>query len=446
MRYNQLIPLIEYHKPKTIVEVGTWNGFRAIMMATEALKHHDEIEYYGFDLFEDATDETDEKELNVKKHYALADVESRLEDFQKKNPGFKFCLVKGDTRETLKKDDWLGDFAFIDGGHSIETIRNDYEALKNSKIVVLDDFYKGLDTEKFGCNSLLKEVDHLVLPQADPVKGGGKVQMAVIPPTAWPAQNIVIKTKNCVPDEEIQANIRYSLEKFANWVEECSPNQETAIMVSGGPSFEEHLEEIRSERGYVVCVKHAHDILIENGIVPWGCMLLDPRDHVRDFVENPHPNVIYFTATMCHPSTVDRLIEKEARIVGYNAHVGAGEETVLKNGHIMIGGGSTSAIRGISVLQALGFRKFKLYGYDSCYPTPQDKAVLDKMGRPKYFKVKACGQKFWTDHELVAQFQDFTKLVEMPFDLDIEVVGEGMIKEAWKLIKPKPSFRDILHG
>jgi len=87
-RYTQLIPIIEKLKPATIVEIGTWNGQRAIMMATEALKHQDKVHYTGFDLFEDATDETDERELNVKKHCSIAAVRGRLEDFQQNNLDF----------------------------------------------------------------------------------------------------------------------------------------------------------------------------------------------------------------------------------------------------------------------------------------------------------------------------------------------------------------------
>ena len=453
MRYNQLLPLIAYHKPKTIVEVGTWNGLRAIMMATEALKHG-EVHYIGFDLFEDATPDSDERELNVKAHSTLADVESRLREFQERNPGFTYRLIKGDTRTTLitaksvdkATDASQADLAFIDGGHSIETIRNDYEALKNSKIVVLDDYYTGRDTEKHGCNSLIKDLDALVLPHEDPVKGGGKVQMAVIPSEAWPGpRNVVVKTKNCVPDEEIQANIKYAQKRIENWVVECKPHQETAVMVSGGPSFKEYINEISTQEGRIVCVKHAHDILIETGVIPWACMLLDPRDHVQDFIENPHPEVTYFVASMCHPSTVDRLLEKNANVWGYHAHVGAGEEKVINKG-IMIGGGSTSAVRGVSVLHTLGFRNFKMYGYDSCYEKV-DKTKKDKKGRDKYIKVEVSGKKFWTDSELLAQAQDFDKLMDQSGDLQLDVVGEGMIPHLWSVKRRVlPDFRDVLSG
>ena len=54
-------------------------------------------------------------------------------------PTAAITLVRGNTRETLKPIS--ADFVYIDGGHSIETIQGDYDALKSSPVIVFDDFY-----------------------------------------------------------------------------------------------------------------------------------------------------------------------------------------------------------------------------------------------------------------------------------------------------------------
>lgn len=183
-RYKQLTDLIAHVKPRTIVETGTWNGDRAIEMATEALKYQKDVRYLGFDLFDGATAETDSRELNVKRHFTQSEVAKKLESFKSDNPGFDYTLVKGDTRVTL--EEIAADFAFIDGGHSIETVRNDFEKLRGSKVIVLDDYYepdedgKCPDTSIFGCNEVVKDVDHVVLGISDPVKDGGRVKMAAV--------------------------------------------------------------------------------------------------------------------------------------------------------------------------------------------------------------------------------------------------------------------------
>ena len=464
-RYSQLLAVIDHVKPKQIIETGTWNGLRAVAMSTVAIKHNPTFHYVGFDLFEEATAETDARELNVKAHNTLASVEARLKDFQKTNPGFTFELHKGDTNQTLKgftvnnPDETL---AFLDGGHSIATIKNDYDVLKVCKWIALDDYYepdqegKVPDITKYGCNKLVEELpDVMVLPEKNPVRDGGLVGMALRPFTAWPGKvNLIIKTRNCVPDEEIAKNVAYAVTKIDNWIPLCERHNELAIFCSGGPSLIDQLEEIREWQEYgskVFCVKHSHDLLLENGIVPWGCMLLDPRDHVQDFIENPHPKIRYFVASMCHPTTLDRLLEKQANVWGYHALVGAGEEKSLPKlrpdgtPHFLIGGGSTSAIRGISVLHSIGFRTFYLYGYDSCYWTPQNMDEKTKMGTQKFFNVDVAGRRFLTDAELLAQAQDFEKLLQVPQEIDIIVKGDGIIKHIWQSMrKVKPKFHDVI--
>ena len=54
-------------------------------------------------------------------------------------------------------------------------------AVKNSRLVAFDDFYlAGVDIEKFGCNAVVKDLPHRLLPHKDKCKGGIVVQMAVV--------------------------------------------------------------------------------------------------------------------------------------------------------------------------------------------------------------------------------------------------------------------------
>lgn len=186
-RYYALLNLIRLHKPKSIVEVGTYDGERACGMLEEALRHHPDggITYTGYDLFETATAEDDSREFNVRAHPSEADVARRLHVFCARYDGrVQFRLVKGNTRDTLQPQN--ADFAFIDGGHSVETIQSDYAALNSSQIIVLDDYYEpdrgrqGPDTKKVGCNALIPQLtDFYVLPTFNEVSGCGRVKMVV---------------------------------------------------------------------------------------------------------------------------------------------------------------------------------------------------------------------------------------------------------------------------
>lgn len=176
MRYELLIQLVKERQPRSILEVGTWNGQRAL----EMLKAAPGATYYGFDLFEDGTPEVDEAEKNVKPHHSLESVRKTLQ-------GYDAHLFKGNTRETLAQFDTPVDFVWIDGGHSVETIRSDWENVKRcctpDTVVVFDDYYYGpIDTDKFGCNRVVETLKHESIPRADWVAGGGWVQMMRVYP------------------------------------------------------------------------------------------------------------------------------------------------------------------------------------------------------------------------------------------------------------------------
>lgn len=178
MRYDYILQAVEEKQPKAILEVGTWNGGRAFQMLLRAPG----AKYYGFDLFEDATPATDREEMNVKAHFYRDVVQKRLEA-----AGFSVNLYKGNTRETLGSFNEPVDFVWLDGGHSVETIRSDWENVKRcltpDAVVLFDDYYSGgIDTERFGCNKIVADLKHEVLPQKDHVAGGGFVQIVRVFP------------------------------------------------------------------------------------------------------------------------------------------------------------------------------------------------------------------------------------------------------------------------
>jgi predicted O-methyltransferase YrrM len=175
MRYQQLHRAVVEKQPTAILEIGTWNGVRALEMLSRAPRG---CRYYGFDLFEDATSATDEEEKNVKPHHSAGRVQLLLKDYPAR-------LYRGNTRETLAHFSEPVDFVWIDGGHSVETIRSDWENVRRvltpGAWVFFDDYYTGgIDTSRFGCNEIVKDLRHEVLPDADPVAGGGFVQMVKV--------------------------------------------------------------------------------------------------------------------------------------------------------------------------------------------------------------------------------------------------------------------------
>ena len=163
----------------TILEVGTWTAYRAVDLLAYA---PNKAMYYGFDLFEDMTEELDKAEFNVKHHVPMHAADAYLGVFPHE-------LIKGNTHDTLPefvKRDIKIDFAFIDGGHSEETIRSDFDSVRKMMnkggMIILDDYYTPPIKGK-GCNEIVKDVEHELLPEKDK-----------IPKTKIGVQMVMVKT------------------------------------------------------------------------------------------------------------------------------------------------------------------------------------------------------------------------------------------------------------
>ena len=108
-------------------------------MVLRALQHHPNVEFYGFDLFESATTETDAKEINGKGHGSYKKAHARLSAIQQEYPDFAFTLYRGFTTETFTTP-IRADLAYIDGGHSTETVLHDLSMVRDSTVIVFDDY------------------------------------------------------------------------------------------------------------------------------------------------------------------------------------------------------------------------------------------------------------------------------------------------------------------
>ena len=126
--------------PQTICEIGTHNAKSAVQFVDACLKLNPKLIYYGFDIFDDV--KNDEQfhldEVNGKGAGSFRTAKNNLRHRQTKNKKFKFKLTKGLTVDTLPQSKY--DFVYIDGGHSYETVKYDYSMIKESKVIVFDDY------------------------------------------------------------------------------------------------------------------------------------------------------------------------------------------------------------------------------------------------------------------------------------------------------------------
>lgn len=255
------------------------------------------------------------------------------------------------------------------------------------------------------------------------------------------ADNMQIKTKNCIPHEDIVRNVSENLKQIKHWVQYVQPHNESAVICSAGESLSYADIKPWADKGVkIITVKHAIDRLKSWGIKPWACVLLDPRPHVQGFVKKPDRDVIYFVASMVDPSVVKTLLDNDCHVVGYHAFVGAGEDKLLEKGTMLVAGGSATATRCIGLLsECLGFKDFHCYGYDLCYYTMPNMEEKHPDGTLKHMEVTLAAQTwggkqqtrtFWTEGQFLAQAKELHDLYKVKQGFNIKLYGQGIA--AWQ--------------
>ena len=158
-RYEWVNRIVAETGAQRLMEVGTWNGDRAIGMIHTAQEKNEDVSYVGFDLFEQFTDA--DNKLEFSKKPLPSDIVYR----KIANTGANVNLSMGNTRTTMTKQLYpQQDFIYIDGGHSWETIQSDWDNVQkymhDKTVVLFDDYYYNKEDEVkgIGCQKLIHEL------------------------------------------------------------------------------------------------------------------------------------------------------------------------------------------------------------------------------------------------------------------------------------------------
>lgn len=135
--WEKIYPILDRYQISTIVETGTHHGQGAVQFINHLIKKTKNISYTGYDLFEQATHSHEKNGKGVGDYNRAVNSLNAIKSIYKDR--FEFNLVKGDTKKTLTSP-VKSDFAFIDGGHTYETVMHDFSMLKECKVILFDDY------------------------------------------------------------------------------------------------------------------------------------------------------------------------------------------------------------------------------------------------------------------------------------------------------------------
>ena len=197
-RYQYLLLGLCIVSPKSIIEVGISRGIRAYQMIQLAKKYNSDIKYTGYDVFD--TKDADWHELvgNGKKVESKLAIETKLKTLTN-----NINLVQGMTSETLWPHPNKADYVWLDGDHRLDSIKKDFESLKESRVIVFDDYYStgehgGFHIEKYGCNKIVESFNGNELFITPETKDLPNVRIVF-----WSKDILLIKKlKNCLTNRK----------------------------------------------------------------------------------------------------------------------------------------------------------------------------------------------------------------------------------------------------
>lgn len=219
-----------------------------------------------------------------------------------------------------------------------------------------------------------------------------------------------------------------------------------AVIVGGGPSLDWAMirnEATSRDAGNNVRIfapNRSHDELVSRGIIPDYGVLMDPAEHVADYI-TPRDDVVYLIGTGVHWKVLKKFLAANARCMFWTplydvdaADAQAIHEAFPKRCITFISGGSTVGLRLANIVIGWGMSPH-LHGFDSAYlPNSKTLYAYDKPQATTEFcdatiEAKTTGRqlRFTANQHMVRQAMAFEGwMSRLP---DITVDGKGATKE-----------------
>lgn len=220
--------------------------------------------------------------------------------------------------------------------------------------------------------------------------------------------------------------MQQALSRGLRRLEPCAARPGTLSIVGYGHSILQTWKELSYP---VMTLSGAHDFLVSRGIKPDFHADCDPRIHKAGFVKHPCRETLYLMASCCHPKTWENLEGQVVRIW----HADNGPETREwlaehePQACVIFRPGPSIGTAALGLAKVLGFRRVRLFGYDSCFVEGELRAGPSDapytLEQPVTLEVN--GVTYVTTEGMKLQAEMFSQFAE---GLEYELVGEGLLK------------------
>ena len=263
------------------------------------------------------------------------------------------------------------------------------------------------------------------------------VVVAPIEQETWvPAEEITMEGRLNAGLEVVKANVEANIRLGFQQVQPYPTNDVEVMIVGGGPSLKDQIDEIRDlrERGVkLVTLNNAYQYCLDHQIKPSAYVMVDARPFNVRFVENTIPECKYFIASQCDPEVFQKLDKvKEQTFIW---HTSAEEiQDILTAQYpkcFPVPGGSTVLLRAIPLFRMLGFKRFHIFGCDSCLDIVGSHHAYEQKENDEQavIPVRVGGRIFYCNPWMVSQAREFIDLIGCMGDvMELNIHG-GLLRQ-----------------
>ena len=238
--------------------------------------------------------------------------------------------------------------------------------------------------------------------------------------------------------EKIRDNIKTNIQRGLPQVQPYETQWDKVVgIVLGGPSLKETFDDLLEKRKNgmpVITVNGSHKYCVDNGLTPSGMVMLDSREFNNRFVYPLLDDCKYFISSQCHPTAFENL--KDNKVWIWHC---AGDDNfdllqeVYNKEYYPVMGGATVALRAVHLLRMLGFRKFEMYGFDSCITENHHAYEQPENDGEQELNVVVAGKEFRCTAAHYHQAREFVDMISKTGEYyDLAVHGDGLISHIIK--------------
>lgn len=253
--------------------------------------------------------------------------------------------------------------------------------------------------------------------------------------SAWtPGEKITEAGELNTSEEQIRQNVRTNAAKGWTQVIPHEANDIECMILGGGPTTKYFIDEIKQKREAgvkLICLNGAYKWALDQGLTPSAMVMVDARPFNARFTKPVVDGCKYFLASQCDPSAFEGLPDDRTYIWHTMATVIGKDLNEIYEGKPWYGipGGSTVLLRTIPLFRMLGFKKFHLFGCDSCIIEDEHHAYSQpENDGQQTLPIAVSGRVFKCTTWMASQANEFMDLIKMLGDeFDLEIYGDGLL-------------------